>query len=82
MPEDLRTAKPTMKGNDLPYSKGDCHKLLKVGPLRAIADDVEVSQTILQEGGRGAQSKITSLPRNQSANENQLKCVSLVSDWA
>ena len=65
-------AHPTPEGNLLFDFKG-FHQLLQAAPLWAIADHGEVGQTISQKGRSRAQSKITSLPGNQAAHENQIQ---------
>jgi hypothetical protein len=71
VPQDFRVAEPATKENSLLDPKGS-RKLLKAVPLRAIANNGKAGQIASQEGSRRAQSKITSLPRNQAANENQI----------
>ena len=70
--EDFRMAEPAAERNSLLDSKGSC-QLLEAVPLRAIADHSKAGQITSQKGSSCAQSKITSLPGNQAANENQLK---------
>jgi hypothetical protein len=70
--EDFRMAEPAIEGSILLDTEGS-RKLLEAVPLRAIADHCKAGQITSQKGSRRAQSKITSLPGNQPANENQLK---------
>ena len=65
-------AEPAAERNSLLDSKGS-RKLLEAAPLRAIADHGKAGQIASQKGSSRAQSKITSLPGNQAADENQLK---------
>src|SRR5207302_8397855 len=70
--EDFRMTEPPAEENSLLDPKGS-HKLLKAVPLRSVTDHRKAGQIAAQKGSRRAQSKITSLPGNQAADENQLK---------
>lgn len=65
-------AEPAAEGNFLLDSQG-FHKLLKAGPLRAIANEGKLSQTLSEKRRGRAETEVASLSRNQAANENQLK---------
>jgi hypothetical protein len=65
-------AEPAAKRNIFRYSEGSC-ELLEIVPFRAVTDDGETRQSVPQDRSSGPQSDITRLPRNQTANENQLE---------
>jgi hypothetical protein len=67
--EDFLMTEPPTEGNSFLDPKGSC-KLLEEISIRAIADHGEAGQIASQKGSRCAQSKITSLPGNQAANED------------
>src|SRR5437870_7393239 len=66
--EDFRMTEPPAEENSLLDPKGS-HKLLKAVPLRSVTDHRKAGQIAAQKGSRRAQSKITSLPGNQAADE-------------
>src|SRR5262249_48193406 len=70
--EDFCMAEPAAERNSLLDPKGSC-KLLEAVSLRAIADHGKAGQVAAQKRSRRAQTKITSFPGNQAANEDQLK---------
>src|SRR5262249_55298413 len=70
--EDFRMAEPAAERNILLDPKRSC-KLLEAVSLRTITDHGEAGQVTAQKGSCRAQSKITSFPGNQAANEDQLK---------
>src|SRR5262249_38750342 len=70
--ENFGMAEPAAERNSLLDPKGSC-KLLETVSLRAIADHGKAGQVASQKRSRSAQTKITSFPGNQPANEEQLK---------
>src|SRR5205807_3936600 len=70
--EDLHVAYPSTERNILLNSTGS-RKQLKAVSLASVTDDGEAGHIASQKRRGCAQCEITSLPGNQSANENQLK---------
>ena len=73
--EGLGVRNPTMEEDSLLDSERS-RKLLKVGPLRAVAKDSKVGEAVSQERSRRAQRKVARLARHEPSNKNELKLVS------
>jgi hypothetical protein len=70
--EDLGMTKPATEGHSILDAKRS-RELLEAFPFRTVTDHGKACQFPSQEGRCRTQSKITSLPRDQAADEDQLK---------
>src|SRR5271156_3824912 len=65
-------ANPTAEGNRF-FDPKRFHQLLKVAPLRAVANNCEVGQVISQQLSSCAQPEITGFAGDQAPNENKIE---------